>query len=257
MPCSSALTCLRRRRSQAQQARTSRRHRPGRALFPRHRALRLGGEGAPAALGTTYVPFLFADQRPALPQADRDRERHLVPRCAQATPTAAAPLTDWFTPEGLQGKASRSTWRRRRGAQGRALQLRLSAAALPAAGHRGGRGGSCRWPPRDAGRHGDRHRQDQARHRAPLPAPERQALPPRLLRRRPQRARRADAGRVLDHQGRSGTKTFADIFDLKGLDDVDARPRHPRPHLHHPGAGQARALSPTSPPMCRPSTSTT
>ena len=213
-----------------------------------------GAEAIGGPWGDYRAPFVFsANGRPYLKQLET--ESGIWFRDARSDTNRRRALVDWFTPDGLKAEFETD-----RDAAQEALKTQPFEFGFPLRPYQRAaiekvEEALAIGPARDAGRYGDRHRQDQARHCAALPAPERQALPPRLLRRGPQRARRADRRRVPHHQGRRAARLRRHLRP-QGARRRRARARNQGAHLHHPGPGEAGALRRRASRRRRPSTST-
>ena len=94
----------------------------------------------------------------------------------------------------------------------------------------------------DAARDGDRHWQDQARHRDALST----CSPPSVSVAFASSWIAARSGKQADGEFSTtkvvSVKTFAEIFGLKGLERRDPGNGNQGPHLHHSGARQARPV---------------
>ena len=226
-------------------------HRSGRALLRRASsstadfAMRIGGPW-----GEHQVPFVFAaNGRPYLKQIET--ESGIWFRDTRRAANHRRALVDWPTPEGLSG-CLRSIRMRRTPRSRPSPSSSASRCGLPARRHQGGRGGAWR---RSGGPCWWRWRPAPARPSSPSRCSIACSTPsgsgasassltaPRLAI-RPQASSRTT--KIV-----SG-KAFADIFGLKGLEDVDARDGNQGPHLHDPGAGEARAVSPPTPSEAPP-----
>ena len=176
------------------------------------------GEAAGGPWDFFRVPFVFATNgRPYLKQIET--ESGIWFRDARKATNHRRALVDWPTPEGLKGQLDID-----RDAAHAALRLRRSTLGFRsgptsnAPSKKSKRLGSRSSP--DAARHGDGHRQDQARDRIALSA----CSPPSASAAFASSSTAAPLGNRPRRNSRStkvvSVKTFADIFGLKGLGDV-------------------------------------